>query len=91
MGKGFPVASVPPEEADTVLIFATGTGIAPIKAVIESGALEADKRKDVRLYFGCSDNDSSPYKELCAPVLCQGRGRNSGLSRLVLSYPVLDS
>jgi ferredoxin-NADP reductase len=66
MGKGFPIASVPPEDADTVLIFATGTGIAPIKALIESGALEADKRKEVRLYFGCRDNDSTPYKELCA-------------------------
>jgi predicted ferric reductase len=66
MGKGFPIASVPPEEVDRVLIFATGTGIGPIKALIESGALEADKRKEVRLYFGCTDNDSTPYKELCA-------------------------
>ena len=67
MGKGFPVDTVPPEDVDTVLLFATGTGIAPVKALIESGALQADKRKDVRLYFGTHDNDSTPYKDQCAP------------------------
>ncbi|PRW56790.1 hypothetical protein C2E21_4721 [Chlorella sorokiniana] len=52
MGKGFPVDSIPPSDVHTVLIFATGSGISPIKALIESGALQADKRREVRLYYG---------------------------------------
>lgn len=32
-----------------------GSGISPIKALIESGQLEADKRSDVRLYYGTRD------------------------------------
>lgn len=52
MGNGFNVDSVPPADFPTVLIFATGSGISPIKALIESGALQADQRKDVRLYYG---------------------------------------
>jgi hypothetical protein len=34
MREDFTIASVPPEVADMVLIFATGTGIRPIKALI---------------------------------------------------------
>lgn len=52
MGKGFPVETIPADQFDTVLIFATGSGVSPIRAVIESGALEAGKRRDVRLYYG---------------------------------------
>lgn len=52
MGKGFPVDTIPPQQFPTVLIFATGSGISPIKALIESGALQAAERKDVRLYYG---------------------------------------
>jgi hypothetical protein len=33
----------------------TGSGISPIKALIESGHLQADKRSDVRLYYGTRD------------------------------------
>lgn len=43
---------IPVAEYPTVLMFATGSGISPIKAVIESGVLEVSKRKDVRLYYG---------------------------------------
>lgn len=32
--------------------FATGSGISPLKAVIESGALDASKRKLVQLFYG---------------------------------------
>lgn len=52
MGKGFPVDAIPPVDFPTVLIFATGSGISPIRALIESGALQAGQRKDVRLYYG---------------------------------------
>lgn len=34
------------------LQFATGSGVSPMKAVIESGALQAKKRKHVRLFYG---------------------------------------
>lgn len=54
-GKGFPVGTIPPADVPTVLIFATGSGISPIKALIESGALQASERKDVRLYYGARD------------------------------------
>lgn len=42
MGKGFPVDSLA-EDVNTVLLFAAGTGISPIKAVIESGKLDGKK------------------------------------------------
>jgi arabinosyltransferase len=66
MGEGFPIERIPPQSFPTVLIFATGSGISPIKALIESGALEAagKKRKDVRLYFGANDPSFMAYKDL---------------------------
>ncbi|KAF5832117.1 hypothetical protein DUNSADRAFT_12128 [Dunaliella salina] len=64
MGKGFPVDQIPAASFPTVLMFATGSGISPIKAVIESGVLEVSKRKDVRLYYGTKSEDATPYLEL---------------------------
>lgn len=40
MGKGFPIEKLPAAEVTHVWIFATGTGIAPIKALIESPSFE---------------------------------------------------
>ncbi|GFZ21526.1 FAD/NAD(P)-binding oxidoreductase [Actinidia rufa] len=52
MGRGFDVDQISPaEEYSTVLIFATGSGISPIRSLIESG-FSANKRPDVRLYYG---------------------------------------
>eukprot|EP00271_Cylindrocystis_brebissonii_P022221 TRINITY_DN845_c0_g1_i1.p1 TRINITY_DN845_c0_g1~~TRINITY_DN845_c0_g1_i1.p1 ORF type:complete len:337 (-),score=51.97 TRINITY_DN845_c0_g1_i1:890-1900(-) len=63
MGRGFPLDKLsPPEEYPTVLIFATGSGISPIRSVIEHG-FAADKRKDVRLYFGASDSSFMAYQD----------------------------
>jgi ferredoxin-NADP reductase len=67
MGNGFSVDSVPPAIAETMLIFATGSGISPIKALIDADALEATSRKDVRLYYGTTDIDSMAYADRCAP------------------------
>jgi hypothetical protein len=39
MGKGFQVDKVPADSFSTLLMFATGSGISPIKALIESGEL----------------------------------------------------
>lgn len=44
MGKGFPVEKAPPAEFPYLFIFATGTGIGPIKALIASHALKVDFR-----------------------------------------------
>lgn len=66
-GKGFPVEKIPAEANPTVLLFATGSGISPIKALIESGQLEADKRSDVRLYYGTRDADHTAFAE-CIPA-----------------------
>ncbi|GMH41348.1 hypothetical protein BSKO_09258 [Bryopsis sp. KO-2023] len=52
MGKGFPVKNIPPEEIKTVFMFATGSGISPVKALIESGALQTGDRKDSILFYG---------------------------------------
>lgn len=40
IGSGFPVDRAPPAKYPTLVVFATGTGIAPIKALIESSALD---------------------------------------------------
>lgn len=40
MGKGFPIAKLPAERYSTILMFATGSGIAPVKALIESPDLQ---------------------------------------------------
>ncbi|KAK1269240.1 Fruit protein [Acorus gramineus] len=63
MGSGFQVGRIsPPEEARTVLIFATGSGISPIRALIESG-FNANERSDVRLYYGARNLQRMAYQE----------------------------
>jgi ferredoxin-NADP reductase len=66
MGKGFPVDRAPAAAFPTLLLFATGSGISPIKALIESGALDAGKRADVRLYYGVRNEAAMAYAELTA-------------------------
>ncbi|CAG9463970.1 unnamed protein product [Pedinophyceae sp. YPF-701] len=61
MGKGFPVGAVSAEDAPTVLLFATGSGISPIKALIESGQLSGRK---ARLYYGARCADSMAFQDL---------------------------
>lgn len=39
-GKGFPVDRIPADSHSTVYMFATGSGISPIKALIESGDVQ---------------------------------------------------
>ncbi len=58
-GGGFPTDRIPPADVDTVLLFATGSGIAPIAALIESGGLQASKRRDVRLYYGTANRGAT--------------------------------
>lgn len=63
MGNGFEVDKLdPPEDYPTVLIFATGSGISPIRSLIESG-FGANKRPDVRLYYGARNLRRMAYQE----------------------------
>lgn len=63
MGSGFDVDSISPaEEYPTVLIFATGSGISPIRSLIESG-FGAEKRADVRLYYGARNLQRMAYQD----------------------------
>ncbi|KAK4400000.1 Fruit protein [Sesamum angolense] len=61
MGKGFDLDQItPPENYQTVLIFATGSGISPIRSLIEAGFGE---RSDVRLYYGARNLNRMAYQE----------------------------
>ncbi|KAL4281563.1 hypothetical protein GQ457_03G025790 [Hibiscus cannabinus] len=63
MGNGFNIDRIdPPEDYPTVLIFATGSGISPIRSLIESG-FGADKRSDVRLYYGARNLRKMAYQD----------------------------
>ncbi|KAF5745222.1 fruit protein pKIW-like [Tripterygium wilfordii] len=63
MGNGFAIDQIePPEKYPTVLIFATGSAISPIRSLIESG-FSADKRSDVRLYYGARNLKRMAYQD----------------------------
>ncbi|XP_052187171.1 fruit protein pKIWI502 [Diospyros lotus] len=63
MGRGFDIHQISPaEEYPTVLIFATGSGISPIRSLIESG-FGANKRPDVRLYYGARNLQRMAYQD----------------------------
>jgi len=64
IGKGFGLKEAHPAGTrPNVLLFATGTGIAPIRALISSGDLDIPNRKDVQLYYGFKNNDYCAYSE----------------------------
>ncbi|KAK7390916.1 hypothetical protein VNO78_19110 [Psophocarpus tetragonolobus] len=63
MGSGFNIDRIePPEKFGTVFIFATGSGISPIRSLIESG-FDAEKRSDVRLYYGARNLKRMAYQD----------------------------
>ncbi|KAL6634422.1 hypothetical protein ACP70R_027093 [Stipagrostis hirtigluma subsp. patula] len=63
MGKGFPVERItPPDAAQTVLIFAAGTGISTIRSLLEFG-FAANQRADVRLYYGARNLQTMAYQD----------------------------
>ncbi|KAK9837357.1 hypothetical protein WJX84_001967 [Apatococcus fuscideae] len=62
MGKGFPMDKAPHETIKELLIFATGSGISPIRSLIESGIIQADKRKAVRLYYGTKNESHTAFR-----------------------------
>ncbi|EFJ19233.1 hypothetical protein SELMODRAFT_444304 [Selaginella moellendorffii] len=63
MGKGFDIDQLyPPEKFQTVLFFATGSGISPIRSLIEAG-IDANRRSDVRLYYGARSLERMAYRD----------------------------
>lgn len=63
MGNGFNIDRIePPEKYGTVIVFATGSGISPIRSLIESG-FDAGNRSDVRLYYGARNLQRMAYQD----------------------------
>ncbi|XP_020251783.1 fruit protein pKIWI502-like [Asparagus officinalis] len=60
IGRGFEMERV--RGLETVLIFATGSAISPIRSLIESG-FNASKRSDVRLYYGARNLQRMAYQD----------------------------
>jgi len=60
MGKGFDLTPAPAAECPTALLFATGSGISPIRALVKSGALAG---RDVTLYYGTRSPAHTAFKE----------------------------
>lgn len=93
MGNGFDMSRIdPPEKYATVFIFATGSGISPIRSLIESGFCAAE-RSDVRLYYGARNLQRMAYQDRfkdwessgvkIVPVLSQPDGSWTGESGYV--------
>lgn len=59
IGNGFEIEEI--RTCQTVLIFATGSGISPIRSLIETG-FSADERSDVRLYYGARNLNRMAYQ-----------------------------
>lgn len=63
MGKGFQVENIPPSSFPNIYIFATGSGISPVKALIESGLLDSRNRENVTLYYGVRSPAAMAYAD----------------------------
>ncbi|KAI0565952.1 Oxidoreductase NAD-binding [Gracilaria domingensis] len=71
MGKGFPMSKLNMADYDEehkpkdILLFATGSGIAPIRAAIESplNGLNVPLRRSVKLFYGARYPNRMPYME----------------------------
>eukprot|EP01025_Chloroclados_australasicus_P055162 TRINITY_DN6613_c1_g1_i2.p1 TRINITY_DN6613_c1_g1~~TRINITY_DN6613_c1_g1_i2.p1 ORF type:complete len:257 (-),score=30.44 TRINITY_DN6613_c1_g1_i2:282-1052(-) len=61
MGKGF--GDIPVDKYKNVILFATGTGISPIKTLIESELLKGQDRQDVRLYYGAYNSQCMAFQQ----------------------------
>lgn len=66
-GGGYKYAALGDDVTD-VLLFATGSGVAPLKATVESGQL---KGKKVKLYYGCRTAETMPFSDLFESWDCE--------------------
>ncbi|KAJ3694379.1 hypothetical protein LUZ60_009859 [Juncus effusus] len=67
MGKGFEIGRLSKghgggDDVEMVLMFATGSGISPIRSLIESG-FNANKKAEVRLYYGARNLQRMAYQD----------------------------
>lgn len=64
IGKGFQIAQMIPSPKD-VILFATGSGIAPIRAAIEStiNGVDVPKRRSVTLLYGARTPERMAYSD----------------------------
>lgn len=66
MGKGFDLSAV--SDRSRAILFATGSGISPVRALLVSGALAG---KDVTLYYGTRDVEATAFAEESATWPCE--------------------
>jgi ferredoxin-NADP reductase len=66
-GKGYPLEKT--ELSELILLICAGSGIAPIRSVIESGSL---KGKKVKMFYGSKSSDLTAYAELIPQWEAQG-------------------
>lgn len=86
MGKGFNLNAIPLAEVDTLLLFATGTGIAPIRALLLAERLQVRPRplNSITNYHGESTSRIAPLRRAALP-----RGAASFMLRSQLMMYVL--
>ena len=58
MGGGFDLGKAPANETPTTLLFATGSGISPIRSLIMSGTLSD---RDVTLFYGTANEKTTAF------------------------------
>ncbi len=67
MGKGFDLSAV--SDRSRAILFATGSGISPVRALLVSGALAGKER--VTLYYGTRDVEATAFAEESATWPCE--------------------
>lgn len=60
-GKGFPISTVSPAQDPALAIFATGSGISPIRALIESKSTQPFA--SVTLYYGAQTQETMAFTD----------------------------
>lgn len=89
MGNGFKVGQLPVADFDTLLLFATGSGIAPVKALIESQDLQACTAPSLvatAFRYPCFARPRSPRQPLCKYWLQYSCGTEAKLLWLILLF-----
>jgi ferredoxin-NADP reductase len=68
-GKGFAVSKLKDPSPGGVVLFATGSGISPVRALLEEGVLSRGQGADVRLYYGARTPARMAYQDRWALAL----------------------
>ena len=61
MGPGFPIESI--ADAKQIYLVCTGSGLAPIKSLIESNALKGETRQTMTLLYGIHSKEHNPLND----------------------------